>query len=94
MVGMGLAHTIADRHEEGRRSTLAALAANPEAIRVPRQLARSRALWGDRAVARASVEAPRGAHPNLRMITLLAAFRHCPKPLRLMEALRANGLPA
>lgn len=93
MAGIGLAHTIAERHEEGRRWTLAALAANPEASWVHRQLALSHTLCGDRAAARASVEALRRAYPHLRMTTLLGAFHHCPKPVRLMEALRSNGLP-
>ncbi|WP_255467555.1 hypothetical protein [Roseomonas sp. HF4] len=39
------------------------------------------------------MEALRRAHPHVGMTTLLGAFHHCPKPVRLMEALRANGLP-
>ncbi len=93
MAGIGLAHTIADRHEEARRWMLAALAANPRATWIHRQLALTHALCGDRPAARASVEALRRAHPGISMTRLLSAFHHCPRPVRLMEQLRANGLP-
>jgi AraC-like DNA-binding protein/Flp pilus assembly protein TadD len=93
MAGIGLAHTIADRYEEARRWTLAALAGNPGATWINRQLALVHTLCGDGPAARASVEALRRAHPHLSMSVLLGAFHHCPKPVRLMETLKANGLP-
>jgi TolB-like protein/AraC-like DNA-binding protein len=93
LVGIGCAHFIAGRYWDSALWLRRALAANPDAISINRNLAATYVMLGEKQAARAALDALRRAYPGVT-VTSCAAISPPGCREKMLNALASIGLPA
>jgi adenylate cyclase len=92
LAGIGCAHFIAGRYRDSALWLRRALAANPDAISINRNLAATYVMLGEKQAARAALDALRRAYPGATLARLAVVIPPGCRD-RTLEALASIGLP-